>query len=191
MPSKKPNKIPNRFSKSWPGAWQKPRPAILKTPLQYKIDFSPEDSAGQAAEDARIADEVIKRLRAVAEYYGVSWEPQRARDPQSFDLIFLMARDLFYSALKIVPEGTEVSKKITWTAARKIELLTMMRTCINEGLTQHQAAEVYRQCYPHLGSASTVVTRFHEAKRWEKSGEPMTTKDMMDLRRYVRELPPR
>ena len=128
MPSKRPKR-------------RKPLPTILKTPIQYTWDSSPEAVAHQTA----IVEEVAKRLRAVADYYGVQWEPPRTRrslgTPGSLALILQMAGDLFPSAFTLVPEGA--SKKIFWTAARKDELLLIMRHCLGKGMTEREAAEAY------------------------------------------------
>ena len=162
---------------------RKPVPAILRTPIEAKLDLLHKvfgNSTPQAeAEERRIREERCKRLKEVFKFYDV--EPSNPQDLMR--LLWLMAADLFPDGFKCVPEGEDKTRKTEWTATRKRDLLVFMRACLDCGYTQVQAAELYVKTFAKghgHRSATGIVTRYHEAENWIAAGK-LTENETLDL----------
>ena len=128
----------------------KPRPAILREPIQ----------AGSDEEKQREA-----RISAVYAYYGVNENAAGG----SAQLIAAMSAQRFPAAFRIVPKGTPRTKRPTWTLWRKLKFLDFMDN--HGGPKLRDAAQEYRDAYcPERSSIEGLVAEYYRVAKWRDSG---------------------
>jgi hypothetical protein len=137
----------------------KPVPSILRTPIEY---------ARSAREDV-VARQRRARLRAVYKFYGVRYGVKGAET----ELIAAMAADRFPAGFRLVPAGAPRTKKRIWDCFRRAHLVEFMELWLEKGMTQEQAAALYRKRhFASRGSVKGLVAEYYRAERFSRLGKP-------------------
>jgi hypothetical protein len=136
----------------------KPVPSILKTPIE-RSRYASKDT---------VARQRQTRLCAVYEFYGV----QHGMHGAEAELIAAMAAERFPAGFRIVPVGAPRTKQRIWDCFRRTHLLEFMENRLASGMTQEQAAELYRKRhFANRGSAKGLVAEYHRAERFSRLGK--------------------
>ena len=163
---------------------RKPVPAILKTPIIYKFDLLDSPTPNGEAELLQVFAEITTKIQAVARYYDV----QLNSTVDLPKLVLAMATELFPGGFRAKLEGAPVTRKAAWTVKRKIELLSIMRGHLADGMTLNDAAKEYQKIHKSIYNQTLdptgIITRFKEAEAWERSGD-LTGQEILDLLNYV------